>query len=133
MTGSHRTNNPKRKGQQLDGDESTSCGDVGMKDIELAPLVPASPLGEGSFRHCLKKQPKANRLDKGISVLSNDSNGKILSAYDMYSFCSVSMVLTNKSLASRFVIFLRACLMVLSFGTTNNIACAVTIISSTVI
>jgi hypothetical protein len=58
------------------------------KDTELASLVPSAAKDNDAVR-------------MGDSTKYRDGMGKAITACAMYSFCSVSMVLTNKSLASR--------------------------------
>jgi hypothetical protein len=74
------------------------------QDVEMQPLV----LGDASERSQTKK-PVADKDDDDDAVhsqgknkwsLKNSGGIKALSACGLYSFCSVSMILVNKSLAS---------------------------------
>ena len=78
------------------GSSSSSSGAILRKeeaaspDIELGPQTPQ------------KEAPSpSNRLSWLSLRAASVQNAKVLSACSFYSFCSVSMVLTNKSLASR--------------------------------
>jgi hypothetical protein len=64
------------------------------KDTELASLVP--PAGKNN-----DTDADAVGDGDGDSTKYRDGMGKVITACAMYSFCSVSMVLANKSLASR--------------------------------
>lgn len=55
-----------------------------FSDVEMAPLQQKD------------EEPKA-----AMAAASKAASAKVVTACTMYSFCSVSMVLTNKSLASR--------------------------------
>jgi hypothetical protein len=80
------------------------------KDMEMGPLVAPSQTAAETPRH---RSPTRHRSsptsNKGTPVSSGRNSpespnatggGKVLSSCAMYSFCSVSMVLVNKSLAS---------------------------------
>jgi len=73
-------------------------------DLELAPLV---DLG-GDHHHDDHNDPNEKEPTplKGswVRLLTTSSNWKSISACALYSSCSVSMILVNKSLASRYVI-----------------------------
>jgi hypothetical protein len=64
-------------------------------------------------RPLVETPSEAPEKPKGVSTVANGvvrsgssgSAGKAITSCLMYSFCSVSMVLVNKSLASRYVIF----------------------------
>ena len=73
-----------------------------LKDLELGPLLPS-----GSQDSSSSESSQAS----AVSWLSLKAvtNGKVLYACTLYSFCSVSMVLTNKSLASRYVVLTDSC------------------------
>lgn len=64
-------------------------------DVELALLNnnPASKLDESSERSVYKESKAPNYMA--------GNNFKAISSCTLYSFCSVSMILVNKSLASR--------------------------------
>lgn len=71
------TSTPQRK---------SFTGSDELKDVEMAPLNP---------------QPVETPTAAAVAAAEKAATHKVLSACTMYSFCSVSMVLTNKSLASR--------------------------------
>lgn len=68
-----------------------AAGIGSMKDVEMAPLVNQEPPPPETPTSAAAAQDAAEKA----------ALAKVLSACGMYSFCSVSMVLTNKSLASR--------------------------------
>jgi len=79
--------------EKVFADSSSGDGESEVEDIELAPL----------------KEEDKETPDKGDEMSTMDwlffhckKNGKILGACGAYSFCSVSMVLVNKSLASSY-------------------------------
>lgn len=69
-----------------------AAGTGGMKDVEMAPLVHQEPPPPETPTSAVAAQDAAEKA----------ALAKVLSACGMYSFCSVSMVLTNKSLASSY-------------------------------
>lgn len=92
---------PERRREDLRNSMNSSMTSLAnnmnnMKDVELGSLVSASSQDSGNSD---TSQPSS------FSWLSLKAatNGPVVSACLMYSFCSVSMVLTNKSLASRCV------------------------------
>jgi hypothetical protein len=66
-----------------------SVSEHNMRDIELDDAMEDKPVENQSTFSKFK--------DETVK------NGKVLSACGFYSFCSVSMVLANKSLASRYL------------------------------
>lgn len=72
--------------------------DDNLKDVELAPLVAKDGDDEDG---AAPGTPAEAASGWGWFVLNTKKNAKVLSACSLYSFCSVSMVLVNKSLASR--------------------------------
>jgi len=83
--------------KSLADSSSTSC-DADVEDIELAPLTADkddADSGGAADPH------KDITMSEWIS-LHVKKNGTVLSACGSYSFCSVSMVLVNKSLASSY-------------------------------
>lgn len=81
--------------------QDDSEADTDHKDIELAPLTLTSVKGGND------EITKASDSHKDMTIpewfwFHMKKNGKILSACASYSFCSVSMVLVNKSLASSY-------------------------------
>jgi hypothetical protein len=66
------------------------------QDVELAPLVTDHTEDSGT--------PSKPSVSVSATSLTAGASGKVLYACTLYSFCSVSMVLTNKSLASRYVL-----------------------------
>jgi hypothetical protein len=92
-------------------DESQPRGSV-IRDVELAvPLVEKKRNGDEkndeSVHPGRSDAPTTNSgNDAGTlqwAIRNTKKNAKVLSACSFYSFCSVSMVLVNKSLASRYV------------------------------
>lgn len=79
----------------LSNSNSSFGGNTNMKDVELGPLL-SSDSSESSDSSS-SQPPSFSWLS-----LKAITNGPVLSACMMYSFCSVSMVLTNKSLASSY-------------------------------
>ena len=86
--------------------------DQSMKeDEELGHLLAGESSSENTSSTNLdgphqKQQQSSSSLRNFCTELSSwrgTSGGKVVSACTFYSFCSVSMVLTNKSLASRCV------------------------------
>ena len=79
-------------------------------DIEQAaqstesPPVSPVPSPRPPVKATISIEPPTNEV-KQVS-LSSSNNMKAISACSLYSFCSVSMILVNKSLASRYVPFL---------------------------
>jgi len=78
------------------------------KDIELAvPLIEkTSPNDDDDDSPESLANSPTNKNDAGSIewvVRNTKKNANVLSACSFYSFCSVSMVLVNKSLASRYV------------------------------
>ncbi|KAG7371898.1 triose-phosphate transporter family protein [Nitzschia inconspicua] len=78
---------------------SESCGDDDSKDVEMAPLVAND---EDSEEVALDSPGPANQSCMDWFMLNMKKQSKVLSACSFYSFCSVSMVLVNKSLASSY-------------------------------
>jgi hypothetical protein len=79
-----------------DNDNRSINSEVDYKDVEIAPLIPTEESGLQVDPH------KDMTTSEWISFILK-KNGKVLSTCLSYSFCSVSMVLVNKSLASRYV------------------------------
>ena len=73
-----------------------------VEDVELAPLVTTSDEDELSLQK--SSTSSSSPTNNGIEwfIRNTKKNAKVLSACSFYSFCSVSMVLVNKSLASRY-------------------------------
>lgn len=65
-----------------------------LKDVEMAPLM-TNTIGSSSA------ETPTSAAARAESAVDQAALSKVLYACSMYSFCSVSMVLTNKSLASR--------------------------------
>jgi hypothetical protein len=79
-------------------------------DVELAPLVTPSSQDHTEDSGTPSKPSAAATSLTPLNMfksLTSGSSGKVLYACTLYSFCSVSMVLFNKSLASRYVIYFR--------------------------
>jgi hypothetical protein len=96
-------NNSRGGGDVDDGNDNDNDNDtrsinseVDYKDVEIAPLIPTEESGLQVDPH------KDMTTSEWISFILK-KNGKVLSTCLSYSFCSVSMVLVNKSLASRYV------------------------------
>mmetsp|Transcript_19251 Transcript_19251/g.54601 ORF Transcript_19251/g.54601 Transcript_19251/m.54601 type:complete len:381 (+) Transcript_19251:283-1425(+) len=104
-------NTPLTKRQILDGEA--------LQDVELQPLKSNSDVGNHDGSHDLAVATSMDRQDKKVDVDGDEPGddkgasekpGRSVSAMInqpttaclMYSFCSVSMVLTNKSLASSY-------------------------------
>ena len=90
-----------------DDDNKSIHSEVDYKDVELAPLTPKKNKDDDADTAAdesgLLVDPHKNRnTSEWISFIVK-KNGKVLSTCLSYSFCSVSMVLVNKSLASRYV------------------------------
>ena len=89
-----------------DDNKSIHSEVVEYKDVELAPLTPKNKDDDADTaadESGLLVDPHKNRnTSEWISFIVK-KNGKVLSTCLSYSFCSVSMVLVNKSLASRYV------------------------------
>jgi len=83
---------------QDDGEADT---DADYKDIELAPQTLTSVEG-GNDEFSKASDPHKDMTIPEWFWFHMKKNGKILSACASYSFCSVSMVLVNKSLASSY-------------------------------
>lgn len=62
------------------------------------PLLSPSPAENGT-------NSTAEVKDANVSLAVSKTNAKAISACSLYSFCSVSMILVNKSLASRYEAF----------------------------
>jgi hypothetical protein len=77
---------------------SDSDVDDNLKDVELAPLTAKESDDSGGSTTGV---PAEAASGWGWLVHNTKKNAKVLSACSFYSFCSVSMVLVNKSLASR--------------------------------
>ena len=63
------------------------------------------PLVETPSEAPEKPKGGVSTVSVGAASSSSGSAGKAITSCLMYSFCSVSMVLVNKSLASRYVMF----------------------------
>ena len=98
MSASEPSKRNKVEAAASDGAGSESSDDDTLKDVELAPLTTKdSDLHESSPGD----GPAETASGWGWFVHNTKKNAKVLSACSFYSFCSVSMVLVNKSLASR--------------------------------
>ncbi|OEU09349.1 putative GDP-mannose transporter [Fragilariopsis cylindrus CCMP1102] len=88
-----------------DEDNKSIHSEVDYKDVELAPLTPKNKDDNADTAEeeaGLLVDPHKNRnTSEWISFIVK-KNGKVLSTCLSYSFCSVSMVLVNKSLASSY-------------------------------
>lgn len=76
---------------------SSEQHEVDMKDVEMAPLTPKKTGDGDDGFECTVDTPGGL---EGL-LIKLKRNGQVLNACSFYSFCSVSMVLVNKSLASR--------------------------------
>ena len=101
--------NTSRGDVDVDDDDANQSihSEVDYKDVELAPLTPKNKDDDNADtteeESGLLVDPHKNRnTSEWISFIVK-KNGKVLSTCLSYSFCSVSMVLVNKSLASRYV------------------------------
>jgi len=108
-TTSSSSNSPTSVGSLSDSDHlSTDDGGLNMKDVEMAsPLLGSQlePGGAMSPPSCQKTSPPTSGLNSSYldwCMLKVKHHGQVLSACSFYSFCSVSMVLVNKSLASSY-------------------------------
>ena len=106
---SSRASSPNTsRGDVVDDDDDNKSihSEVDYKDVELAPLTPKNKDDDADTaadESGLLVDPHKNRnTSEWISFIVK-KNGKVLSTCLSYSFCSVSMVLVNKSLASRYV------------------------------
>ena len=107
---SSRASSPNTsRGDVVDDDDDNKSihSEVEYKDVELAPLTPNKNKDDDADtaedESGLTVDPHKNRnTSEWISFIVK-KNGKVLSTCLSYSFCSVSMVLVNKSLASRYV------------------------------
>ena len=100
-------NNSRGDVDDDDDDNKSMNSEVDYKDVELAPLTPKNKDDDNADtaeeESGLQVDPHKNRnTSEWISFIVK-KNGKVLSTCLSYSFCSVSMVLVNKSLASRYV------------------------------
>jgi hypothetical protein len=77
-------------------------GDVDLKDVEMAPLVGDGDDAPSKSALDSPSGGPANQSCINWLILNMKKQSKVLSACSFYSFCSVSMVLVNKSLASRY-------------------------------
>ena len=111
-TATSPSNSPTSVGSLSDSDHVSSDdgGLMNMKDVEMAsPLLGGSQLEPGgamSPPSCQRTSPPTSGLNSSYldwCMLKVKHHGQVLSACSFYSFCSVSMVLVNKSLASRYV------------------------------
>ena len=86
----------------------TGAGGTGQgetyQDVELAPLVDQSSSQDMTQDSGTSPQSSSSSAGNSKS-LTTGANGKVIYACTLYSFCSVAMVLTNKSLASRYVVY----------------------------
>lgn len=113
-TTSTTTKKQSETGVVVDGRRSSSSttlsmqrhnGDSSERDLEDVEMNTALLVKKSSSSSPTAAEGGAAR-SKGMfqsCYAEASKNGKILSACAFYSFCSVSMVLTNKSLASRYV------------------------------
>ena len=108
---SSRASSPNTsRGDVVDDDDDNKSihSEVDYKDVELAPLITPKNKDDDNADTAadesgLLVDPHKNRnTSEWISFIVK-KNGKVLSTCLSYSFCSVSMVLVNKSLASRYV------------------------------
>jgi hypothetical protein len=105
---SSRASSPNSRGDVDDDDDTKSINsEVDYKDVELAPLTPKNKNKDDDNADTEEESglvdPHKNmNTSEWISFILK-KNGKVLSTCLSYSFCSVSMVLVNKSLASRYV------------------------------
>lgn len=101
---SSRASSPNSRGDVGDDDDNKSINsEVDYKDVELAPLTPKNKDDADTEEESGPVDPHKNmNTSEWISFILK-KNGKVLSTCLSYSFCSVSMVLVNKSLASRYV------------------------------
>lgn len=91
----------QRRFEDVSSSESDG-GDEDLKDVEMAPLVDTD--GQDIVESALDSPSgPANQTCIDWLTLNVKKQSKVLSACSFYSFCSVSMVLVNKSLASRYV------------------------------
>jgi len=88
-----KTNSPSNQTQQQ---QQTSS------DVEMArPLVNTAATDSGTPRNAVSS-PRARVASPTKQMQEQKAaHSKVVSSCVLYSFCSVSMVLTNKSLASR--------------------------------
>lgn len=77
---------------------SLSADDDSIDDVELGPLIPQR---ESDVTKAVGDAQKDMNASEWL-WFHLKKNGKVLSACASYSFCSVSMVLVNKSLASSY-------------------------------
>jgi hypothetical protein len=99
---SSKASSPNSRGGVDDDDDNKSINsEVDYKDVELAPLTPKNEDDADTEEESGLVDPHKNmNTSEWISFILK-KNGKVLSTCLSYSFCSVSMVLVNKSLASR--------------------------------
>ena len=110
-TATSSSNSPTSVGSLSDSDHASTDdgGLMNMKDVEMAsPLLGSQlePGGAMSPPSCQRTSPPTSGLNSSYldwCMLKVKHHGQVLSACSFYSFCSVSMVLVNKSLASRYV------------------------------
>lgn len=81
--------------QRRDESSRTLNSSSNFKDVELGALVKSS----SQDSNCSESSQASAVSWLSLKALTN---GKVVSACSLYSFCSVSMVLTNKSLASSY-------------------------------
>lgn len=86
--------------QRRDESSRTLNSSSNFKDVELGALVKSS----SQDSNCSESSQASAVSWLSLKALTN---GKVVSACSLYSFCSVSMVLTNKSLASRYDILFK--------------------------
>mmetsp|Transcript_22984 Transcript_22984/g.63757 ORF Transcript_22984/g.63757 Transcript_22984/m.63757 type:complete len:473 (+) Transcript_22984:28-1446(+) len=83
-------------------DDSDADADDEYKDVELAPLTPSKEENNDNDDLDRIADPHKDMSTPDWVCFHMKKNGKVLSACASYSFCSVSMVLVNKSLASSY-------------------------------
>jgi hypothetical protein len=100
----------RRSDSSTSSHQSSSESD---EDMEMAPLTPVKGNAGGGSGDGNKKIKDVDNDDDDIEVTDDNiggmsglliklrRNGQVLYACSLYCFCSVSMVLVNKSLASR--------------------------------
>jgi hypothetical protein len=92
----------QRKFDDVPPSSESETGDDELNVIELAPLVVDGEDTAASSLESTSTVGPPNQSYMDWFILNTKKQSKVLSACSLYSFCSVSMVLVNKSLASRY-------------------------------
>jgi hypothetical protein len=92
----------QRKFDDAPTSSEAETGDDELNVVEMAPLIADIEDAKESSLDSLSSGGPPNQSWIEWFILNTKKQSKVLSACTLYSFCSVSMVLVNKSLASRY-------------------------------